>query len=133
MLVAWSGAVHNCNDKFSNRVFTNRLVKDHYKLPNNIIIYGSSFYHEKPDTKTFDDTLRGVTFINCNLDNIKVPMGNVLIDCSTKRFMAMDDGFDWEVDKDNKPIRKLQIYIDKSTRNLSWWGKFKHWVSNLWQ
>lgn len=60
-----------------------------------IVIYGSCLSHETPDAETLPTNLTGATFIKCNLDNVKVPPGNTVIDCSVRRFSVQNDLEDW--------------------------------------
>ena len=70
-------------------------------------IYASTFASEQPGTQVFHPEIIGVTFIKCNLDNVVIPDGNTLIECSTKRFKAQDDGYDWIVDENNVPVERI--------------------------
>ena len=98
---------------FSFKDFTGRNLTTMVITPQ--IIERSCFSQERPDTEIFPSDMGGVTFINCNLDNVKVPEGNIVIDCSTRRFAPQSDGNDWEVDELNNPIQSLnaQFYFDK--------------------
>lgn len=71
------------------------------------IIERSCFSQEKPDMKIFPDDMKGKTFLNCNLDNVFIPPGNITKDCSQRRFMAQDDGYDWILDENNNPIERV--------------------------
>lgn len=51
--------------------------------------------------------LTGVTFSNCNLDNVVIPPGNTLISCLNRRYLAQEDGQDWEIAEDGTPIKIL--------------------------
>lgn len=70
-------------------------------------IRGSCFSQEKPDTHIFPETMHGVVFLNCNLDNVFIPEGNMMVNCSARRFQAQEDGLDWEIDEQNLPIKIL--------------------------
>lgn len=72
-----------------------------------LTIHGLCLSNESPDAKVLPPNLTGVTFIACNLDNIFIPDGNTLINCANRRFKVQDDGQDWEIDKNNKPIKLL--------------------------
>ena len=71
------------------------------------LIEKSCFSQEAPDSHIFPDDLTGVTFNYCNLDNVFVPAGNIVADCSTRRFLAHPDGTDWLVDENNTMIAPL--------------------------
>jgi len=92
------------DDKYSHKDFTGRRLTDAKDL-NGITIFGSCFSHETPDTKVFPDDMTGVTFINCNLDNIFIPIGNTVIGGSQRRFKVQKDARDWEIDNDGKPVK----------------------------
>lgn len=51
--------------------------------------------------------LTGTTFVDCNLDNVVVPEGNTLIRTANRRYLAQEDGNDWEVDENDNPIKIL--------------------------
>ena len=85
------------DDEYSFKDFTNQDMSE-CDL-NGKTIYSSSFYHETPGTPTFSSTMTGAAFIKCNLDNVIVPEGNSVIECSERCFKAHTDGRDWEVDE----------------------------------
>jgi hypothetical protein len=73
-----------------------------------ITIHGLCLSHEKPEANVLPADLTGTTFIACNLDNVYVPLGNTLIDCSNRMFKANpDDAHDWEVDVDGNFTKLL--------------------------
>lgn len=74
---------------------------------NNKVIYASCFSHEKPDHGSFPESMQGATFIKCNLDNVFVPEGNTIIDCSQRRFACQPDGTDWLIDDQGNPLEPL--------------------------
>lgn len=73
----------------------------------NIVIYSSSFYREVPNSVVFPSGLTNTTFIKCNLDNCVIPAGATLIDCSTRKFQAQEDGYDWLLDESNQPYARI--------------------------
>ena len=91
---------------YSNKDFTGVILVDRLDMDGQTI-KGSCFSQEKPNTKVFPENMSGVTFINCNLDNCKIPDGNAIIDCSQKKFMAQEDGFDWIIDDNGTPIERI--------------------------
>ncbi len=72
-----------------------------------LTIHGLCLSHETPDARVLPPSLRGTTFIACNLDNVLIPDGNTLINCSNRRFKIQDDGQDWEIDENDNPIKIL--------------------------
>jgi len=96
-------------ENYSNQDYTGKDLRSEHVAG---IIEGSCFSQEKPDTHIFPEDMTGATFVNCNLDNVYMPKGNVLKDCSTRRFMAQNDGEDWLIDKDGfptEPVNKKQF------------------------
>lgn len=76
---------------------------------NNKIIAFSCLSHEKPNSRCLPDNLTGAIFIMCNLDNVFVPNGNQVIDCSTRCFAAQQDGRDWILNPNTlEPISPLE-------------------------
>lgn len=77
------------------------------------VIYGSTFYRETPNSIIFNNKMTGVTFINCNLDNIVIPEGNTLIDCTTRTIKVQNDCEDWFVDsktlQPKEPVSKEEF------------------------
>ena len=71
-------------------------------------IVGSCFAHETPNTEVFPpETV--CEFERCNLDNVKLPPGCVVLgDCSKRRYCAQADGEDWLVDVAGKPVEHIQ-------------------------
>lgn len=93
------------DDNYSHKDFTGRLLLD--KNLKDITIFGSCFSQEIPDRHIFPDDITGVTFINCNLDNVYIPDGNMVIGCSQRKFKAQNDLMDWILDVDLKPIEPI--------------------------
>jgi len=92
--------------KYSFKDYTNRNLLDAKDL-NGKTIYATVFMQEIPDSRIFPEGMKGVTFVNCNLDNVIVPEGNTVIDGSRKRFKVQNDLRDWLIDENNKPIEPL--------------------------
>ncbi len=73
-------------------------------------IYSSVFSTEILDFEPFHKDMKDVTFVNCSLDNVVIPNGNTVIYNNgfyQKRFKVQNDGEDWVIDKDNKPIEPM--------------------------
>lgn len=94
---------YDTDDEFSGRDFTGRTLTS-FDLSGRVI-YATVFAQEEPDTLIFDALVNGATFIRCNLTNVLMPPGNVLVDCITTRCATMNDGRVWELDEKDKPIR----------------------------
>ena len=71
-----------------------------------IVIHGLCLSHEKP-ADCLPSNLTGTTFIACNLDNVRIPVGNTLMGCSHRMFEVQSDGKDWLIDDEGKPISLL--------------------------
>lgn len=88
---------------------------------NNSEIVGSCFYQESiwhsgslgvtpkdPMIDVFPPLMTGVTFVRCNLDNCKIPIGNTIDErCQNRKIRVQNDNEDWELDGSNKPIEPL--------------------------
>ena len=98
--------IYNADEKYSWKDFTGQILTDRKDL-NDKIIFGSCFSQEIPDTKVFPDDMKNVIFVNCNLDNVYIPAGNIVMGSTQRRFKVMNDWEDWIVDKDNKPIEPI--------------------------
>lgn len=90
---------------YSMKDFTGRTLVEAADLDGQTIT-GSCFSQDRPDTQIFPEGMTGVTFINCNLDNCRVPAGNTAQSCSVRRIMELG-GIDWLVDEQNNPIEVL--------------------------
>jgi hypothetical protein len=106
-------ALKNHNPKYSFEDFTNKKLSDVTDINNSVII-GSCFYQETdiqqedPCVEVFPSNMTGVTFIECNLDNVYIPPGNIVDpSCSCKRIKRQNDGELWILDGALKPIKPL--------------------------
>ena len=99
MIKTYNKTEYNLNDDYSFKDFTGRS-----NLEVSGIIYGSCFSQEIPDNHIFPDNMTGVTFIKCNLDNVFIPAGNTIIDCSQRIFFVQNDKNDWLINELNLPI-----------------------------
>ena len=105
------------NEKYSNKAFAYHGVS--FKLEsakdfNNSEIQRSCFYQEwvEGDTEVMKDIfptgMIGVTFRNCNLDNVYVDeVNNELIDCSHRAIKVQNDWDDWILDGTLKPVEPM--------------------------
>jgi hypothetical protein len=77
---------------------------------NNTEIKGSCFYQEgEPDTEIFPTGVTGVTFIRCNLDNVKIPVGNTVDKtCINRKIKAQNDLEDWFLNDSNQPTEPMR-------------------------
>ena len=96
-------------DKYSKQDFTGKTLLEADDLEG-VVIYGSCFSQETPDTDVFPINIKKITFYNCNLDNVKiVKPGWIVIGGSERRFKVQNDRMDWIVDNGNialEPIDK---------------------------
>lgn len=103
------------NEKYSYKDFTNKKLLDaDVKELNNTVIRGSCFYQEKSwdeaklCIKVFPDGMTGVTFDRCNLDNVEIPAGNIVLPtCSHRIIKVQNDWSDWILDGEGKPIEPI--------------------------
>lgn len=95
------------NKKYSNCAFPYHDVSFKDVDPkefNNTIIRSSCFYQEcREDEEVikdiFPDGMKGVVFIDCNLDNIYIPPGNIVKNSSNRRIKVQNDWEDWILEK----------------------------------
>lgn len=92
------------DDRWSRKDYTTLTLLNESILAGTTI-YGSCFSKEEPDTQVFPSTMTGVTFINCNLDNVLMPEGNLIKGGLKRKFKVQNDLRDWEIDGSNKPIK----------------------------
>jgi hypothetical protein len=103
--ILYDGKIINISDDYSNKDFTSRILKEE-KL-DGLAIFGSCFSQEIPDSSIFPDDMKNVSFYNCNLDNVYIPVGNDVFGCSQRKIKIQNDLMDWVVDKDLKPIEPV--------------------------
>lgn len=106
------GVIYNHDTDYSYKDFSYRDFIDDIKVDlSGKVIAGSVFYREQPNSVIFPETMTGVTFVKCNLDNIVIPPGNVLIDCDNRTWEAQNDKENWIIDKGApvEPLNKEQF------------------------
>lgn len=102
ILLGTTNQTIDCNEEYS---FKNYTRMSGISIPNGTIVYRSCFSQDNPDTPVFKEGMIGVTFYNCNLDNVLIPVGNIVgAENTQKRFRIQNDLNDWIVDTNNKPI-----------------------------
>lgn len=106
----YEGQILEYDENYSGKSFIYQDLSDRKDM-DGITIYSSIFASEIPDTKIFSDNMKNVRFVNCNLDNIIIPPGNILQNCSNRRFKIQNDGNDWIIDNSNKPIKPLNDWV----------------------
>lgn len=112
------GIVYNANEKYSWKDYTGKSLQDATDLEG-ITIFGSCFSQELPATemkgnvKVFPEILKKITFINCNLDNVKINKPTwVTMGCSERNFKVKKDingkdlG-DWLIDENGIRIKEV--------------------------
>lgn len=116
MKFVYNNNEYNINEQYSFKDFTGHNLSNKENISG--VIYASCFSQETPDSEIFPLKLEGVTFIKCNLSNVKIPDGNTIIDCNTTRFCCQNDLRDWEVDLNGKPTKlmneKAEIRLGRS-------------------
>ncbi len=93
------------NDQYSYGDFTQQDLSTADGFTGEIV--GSCFQQDEPDTAVFhvDAT---VTFIRCNLINCRIPAGCTVGEGSCNdSVVEQNDGEDWIVDGQGKPLRPL--------------------------
>ena len=104
----WQDQPFTYDDRFSLQEFITRQLL--IPIPRGTTVYASTFEREIPDTHVFSDTMNGVTFIECNLNNVFIPSGNIVKNFYRPqpiRFKAQNDLRDWEVGAGTTPLRLL--------------------------
>lgn len=105
---------YDFDDELSLKSFSNQNFSEAEDIFSGKNIYGSVFYNEVPDSKIFPKGMKGVTFVNCNMDNLIIPEGNEVIytnGLSQKRFENQNDGNDWLIDENNEPVKPVNHKI----------------------
>lgn len=106
LLGCGNGYPQTADPKYSNKDFTGQDLTMRTDM-SGIIIEGSCFSHETPNSDCFPPDMTGTTFVDSNLDNCIIPPGNVLVRGSNRRFEAQEDGKDYIVDQNNEPVIPL--------------------------
>lgn len=93
------------NEKYSHRSWKRQSFtgKDPKEF-NDSEIVNAGFSQNEPFTDVFPALIKGVKFINCNLDNCKIPTGATVEGGTNKHFKVQADGEHWFVDASLKPI-----------------------------
>lgn len=93
-------------NEYDNQDMTGWDLSDRKDM-SGLTITGLCLSHEKPEANVLPPDLTGTTFIHCNLDNVFISPGNMLIESSNRMFKCMEDGQDWLVDDNGNPIALL--------------------------
>lgn len=91
---------------YSNKDFTGHDLSDRTDM-SGLLIENSCFSNETPDAHIFPENMTGTTFRYCNLDNIFIPDGNIVEECSTRRFKIQNDGEDWLICSEGTPLEPI--------------------------
>lgn len=97
----YNGQNYNEDKELSNRDMTGWDLS-RYDLRDKVI-YNSTLANETLNARILPPD-HNATFIACNLDNVFVPSTYLLIDCSIRRFKIQNDGEDWLLDAQDKPM-----------------------------
>lgn len=100
------GVTYEIDDSLSNKDFTGWDFTKRSDLSGKVI-YNSCFSNETPDKKIFQDALVNVTFVACNLDNVFIPGGNLVVDGTFRRFKVQNDLEDWVLDGQGKALEPI--------------------------
>lgn len=103
MIQVYEGIEYDLNEALSFKDFTGR-GQTHFPTVKGVV-YGTCFSQEVPDSHVFPESMIGVTFIKCNLDNVHIPPGNIVIDCWQRRFKVQNDRNDWLIDSKGLPMK----------------------------
>lgn len=102
------------------RLYREDFTKEIDLTPGTVIV-GSCFYRESPlgeegdpQRHIFPETMTGIIFKRCNLDNIYIPPGNSIEDdagipSSHRRIRVQNDLVDWIVDSSGNPVEPVNI------------------------
>lgn len=112
--IFYEGQWIEMNDKYSFKNFTNQDLSKEKDLKN-INIYSSTFYQQCGLNDTpgwrhiFPEDMKGVTFYNCDLNNVYVPPGNTIIDpCGRHKLLKeQNDRTQWILNEDLSPKAPL--------------------------
>lgn len=118
--VEWNNQTLAYSDEFSFKNYADRME---VSFPRGTTVYASVFYRESPDSNVFLSTMTGVTFVECNLDNVVLPVGNELKNVyrpSKRRFFVQNDWRDWILNDSNEPVELIDkdywLELEYSTR-----------------
>ena len=111
----WAGSVQvdgqtiTYDDALSFRDFTGWDFRDRPEYDfSNKVIYASVFSQETPDSVIFLKDMTGATFVKCNLMNVVVDAAkHTVVQSRQERFQVQNDGMDWAVDAQLKPVEPL--------------------------
>ena len=93
------------DDRYMGQDYAGRGIAD---IEDGANVYMSCFCHEEPDTAIFREDMTGVTFYNCNLDNVVIPKGNTVIGGTQNRFKRQNDAENWIVDENNEVVEPFE-------------------------
>lgn len=107
MLFIYNGVQYDRDDVLSFRDFTGWEFDSRRAMHfEGKVIYASCFSQETPDRAIFRN-VTGTTFIRCNLSNVFVPVGAIVIDCQRTRFSLRNDLRDWILSDINQPVEPI--------------------------
>lgn len=104
------------SDVWSFQNFTNKrnVFQGRGKELDGLVVYSTTFYQEARDVDIFPSDVQNLTLAFCNLDNVKIPAGVTLIQCSTRRLQVQNDLRDWELNDKNLPVKVTNEAYEKS-------------------
>lgn len=107
--LTYNGIVYNVSSLYSDKDMTGKDLSSRLDM-NGIVIHGLCLSNEIPNAQVLPSNLKNTTFISCNLDNVFIPAGNILLNCSNRLFKVDNDGQDWLLSADAKtPLTPLNL------------------------
>lgn len=93
------------DNQYTNTDYTGLNLSDRIDM-DNLVIVGMCLSQPIP-RNILPPNLTNITFVDCNLDNVILPVSATIIGSSNRMFKPQDDGLDWEIDADGNPTKIL--------------------------
>lgn len=107
------------NEKYSYKDFTNVSLLDHDPAGFGGEIRGSCFYQEAAKDgevvkRVFPEGTGPLNLDRCNMDNVDVPLGSTVTNCSLRHMQIQLDGEDWILigNKPTVPVDKARFLAE---------------------
>lgn len=112
---SYNGVDYDISEKYSNRDMTGWNISSAEDM-DGIVIVNSCLASQDLSAQVLPANLTGATFIRCNLDNVFIPDGNTVIDCSNRFIAEQNDGEDWLIDPQTlapiEPVNKKLLEMN---------------------